>query len=307
MIFAAVFVLVLLSLLMALVFTKPFGQQEKVSLALQRLEGYNPRVFRLEELSAPAGDRLVKPLGLRLARVASLITPQSRLERLARKVETAGRPWNLDLNGLLAAKLLSLVAGLIGLVVLTSLHLLSTGLLILAGTTAVLFSYYLPDLILNVWMSQRKRLIQRQLPDFLDLLTVTVEAGLGLDSALARIAERMREPLKQEILITLHHMRIGQSREEALRVLAERCGVKDLDTFVAAVIQSSRLGVSLGHVMRLQSEHIRTLRRQRIQEAGQKAPVKLIFPLVFCIFPTLFVVILGPAAIRIYQTFMGMF
>ena len=114
------------------------------------------------------------------------------------------------------------------------------------AVAVVLFTYYLPDLMLHSWLKERRKRISRALPDLLDLLTVTVEAGLGLDSALAKIAEKIKDPLREEILITLHHMRIGESRENALRELARRCGVEDLNTFTTALIQSQRLGVSLG-------------------------------------------------------------
>jgi tight adherence protein C len=133
------------------------------------------------------------------------------------------------------------------------------------------------------------------------LLTVTVEAGLGLDSAMAKIAERLHGPLKEEILITLHQIRMGKSRPVALREFADRCNVEDLTNFVSALIQSQQLGISLGQVLRIQAEQIRTIQRQRIEEAAQKAPVKLLMPLILCIFPAMFVVIIGPAVIKIYD------
>jgi tight adherence protein C len=144
-------------------------------------------------------------------------------------------------------------------------------------------------------------IISRALPDFLDLLTVSVEAGLGLDSALAKISEKLRDPLRQEILITLHHIRMGESREVSLREFARRCDVDDLSNFVSALIQSQKLGISLGQVLRVQSTTIRTVQRQRIEETAQKAPVKMLMPLIFCIFPVMFVVIVGPAVISIYE------
>jgi tight adherence protein C len=130
---------------------------------------------------------------------------------------------------------------------------------------------------------------------------VSVEAGLGFDSAMAKIAERMRGPLKDEILITLHQIRMGTTRAAALRQMAERCNVDELTTFVTALIQSQQLGISLGQILRVQAEQIRTIRRQRIEEAAQKTPVKLLVPLLLCIFPAMFVVIIGPAVIRIYE------
>ncbi len=135
---------------------------------------------------------------------------------------------------------------------------------------------------------------------------MSVEAGLGLDSAMAKIAERMRGPLKEEILITLHEIRMGKTRATALRAMADRCQVDDLTTFITALIQSQQLGISLGQVLRVQAEQIRTIQRQRIEERAQKAPVKLLIPLLLCIFPAMFVVIIGPAVIRIYDALLAL-
>lgn len=216
-------------------------------------------------------------------------------------MEQAGRPWNLDLNGLLALKVLSLFAVLLGVVLVAALGFLPVGWLVPVAIVAALIAYYLPNLILVRWLSERKKRISRSLPDFIDLLTVTVEAGLALESAIARIASRVRGPLGEELLITLHHMRVGESREVALRALAGRCGVKELETFISTLIQAMKLGTPLGQILRTQAVAIRTARRQSIEQAAQKAPTKMLFPLLLCIFPVMFVVILGPAGIRIYD------
>jgi tight adherence protein C len=300
-ILAVVFLLVFIAVLLLVWALKPAGQAEKTRVALDRLDSYDTRAFRQSELAIPLEDRLLGPAFDHLSGASRLITPQGRIRRLEEKVEQAGRPWNLDVNGLLAIKLLSLFGGLIALVILASLDLLSAGWFLLLAAAVVVGSYYLPDAILYFWIKERKRRIARALPDFLDLLTVTVEAGLGLDSAMLRISEKMRDPMREEILITIHHMRIGQSRETALKEFARRCDVRELDSFVSTLIQSQRLGVSMGQVLRTQSESMRVERRQRIEEAARKAPVKMLFPLVLCIFPALFVVIIGPALMRIYD------
>ena len=195
--------------------------------------------------------------------------------------------------------------GLVLLVALAALSVLPLIWFVVLAVFVVLFTYYLPDLILNSAITTRKQEIARALPDFLDLLTVSVEAGLGLDSAMAKITERLRGPLKEEILIALHHIRMGKTRAVALRELADRCNVDDLTTFVTAIIQAQQLGISLGQVLRVQAEQIRTIQRQRIEERAQKAPVKLLVPLLLCIFPAMFVVIIGPAAIKIYNALLG--
>lgn len=304
MIYALIFLMVFLAVLLVLVVVVP-ARGRKARLALQQLDAYDTRAYRQYELSAPADERVLQPALQRLALVGRFITPAGRVKRLRDKVEAAGRPWNLDVNGLLAIKLLALLGGAAALVILGSFQVLSILWFVVLAVAVVLFTYYLPDLMLHFWLKDRRTRITRSLPDLLDLLTVTVEAGLGLDSALAKIAEKMKGPLREEILITLHHMRMGESRENALRELARRCGVEDLNTFTTALIQSQRLGVSLGRVLRVQSDTLRVARRQRIEERAQKAPVKMVMPLVFCIFPALFVVILGPAAIRIYNALFG--
>jgi len=300
-IYAAVFLLLAAAALLVAWAARMGTQSEKAQMALSRLDSYDVQAYRRLELSTPAEERLLAPIFDRIAGLARAITPTGRIRRLEERTERAGRPWNLDVNGLLAVKLVSLMAGLFVLVILASLHLVSTSVFLLLAAAVVIFTYYLPDLLLSQWITERKRRISRELPNFLDLLTVTVEAGLGLDAAMAKIAERLPDPLRQEILITLHHVRVGQSREVALREFARRCDVEELTTFVSTLIQSQRLGVSLGHILRTQSATMRVTRRQKIEEAAQKAPVKLLFPLIFLIFPAMFVVILGPAAIRIYE------
>ena len=282
---------------------RPGRQADKVQASLGRLDQYDTRSFRERELSPPARERLVSPLVARLAGAGRLVTPTGRISRLQERVEQAGRPWNLDVNALLAIKFVLLLVAVLLFALIANSRSLPTVWIVAIGAGLGLAAYYAPDLVVHAWKGKRQELISRSFPDFLDLLTVTVEAGLGLESALARVASRVRGPLGEEILITLHHMRIGQSRDVALKHMAHRCDDPDVEHFVATLIQSQRLGVSLGNILRTQSATMRTTRKQRVEEAAQKAPVKMLFPLVFCIFPTLFLVILGPAAIRIYYIF----
>ena len=179
---------------------------------------------------------------------------QAGFGKLEKKIETAGRPWNLDVNGLLVLKLISLTVGLVILVVLAAVNRLPALWFVVLAVFVVVFTYYLPDLMVRSAANKRKEQIARALPDFLDLLTVSVEAGLGLDSAMAKIAERLHGPLQEEILITLHQIRMGKARHVALREFADRCDVDDLTNFISALIQSQQLGISLGQVLRVQSE-----------------------------------------------------
>jgi tight adherence protein C len=151
---------------------------------------------------------------------------------------------------------------------------------------------------------RRQAIITKSLPDSLDLVTTCVEAGLGLDAALARVAEKVEGPFAEELARTLREVGMGRMRREALQELGERTGVPDLITFVNAVIQAEQMGTSIGQVLRVQADQLRVRRRQRAEELGHQAPVKMTFPLVLFIFPTLFLVILGPAGITLYETFM---
>lgn len=300
-IYAAIFVLLLGAVALVVWGTRKPGVKEQAMSSLEKLDAYDSQAFRRAELDQPATQRLLAPAVRRLTGVARGITPTGQIRKLERKIESAGRPWNLDVNTLLVLKFLSLAFGLAILVLLAALQVLPLIWFVLLAVFVVLFTYFLPDLILNSATNTRRQQIARSLPDFLDLLTVSVEAGLGLDSAMAKMAERMRGPLKEEILIALHQIRMGTTRAAALRAMADRCQVDDLTTFVTALIQSQQLGISLGQVLRVQAEQIRTIQRQRIEERAQKVPVKLVVPLILCIFPAMFVVIIGPAVISIYN------
>ena len=300
-VYAVVFILLLGIVGLVSWGTRKSGGKGRQMTSLDKLDAYDPNAYRKAELARPASERLLAPAIERLSGIARGITPRGRVKKLERKIETAGRPWNLDVNGLLVLKFISLAVGLVVLVLLAVLHWLPVLWFIVLALFVIVFTYYLPDLIIRSSADKRKEEIARALPDFLDLLTVSVEAGLGLDSAMAKIAERLRGPLQEEILITLHQIRMGKARPVALRELADRCDVPDLTNFISSLIQSQQLGVSLGQVLRVQSDTIRIVQRQRIEAKAQKAPVKMLVPLILCIFPTMFVVILGPAAIRIYS------
>jgi tight adherence protein C len=161
----------------------------------------------------------------------------------------------------------------------------------------------LPYLWLINRIRRRQSVITKSLPDSFDLVTTCVEAGLGLDAALARVAEKVEGPFAEELSRTLREVGMGRMRRDALQELGERTGVPDLITFVNAVVQAEQMGTGIGQVLRVQSEQLRLRRRQRAEEMANQAPVKMVFPLVLCIFPTLFMVILGPAAITLYENF----
>jgi tight adherence protein C len=229
------------------------------------------------------------------------LTPRGTVARLNRLAATAGRPAAWPVPKLVAAKLvLAAVAGSLGLLVATS-HpgALTIGLAAVATGTA----YFLPELLLYSRGQERQEAIGLELADTLDQMTIAVEAGLGFESAMARAGKNGKGPLAEELVRTLQDIAVGQPRREAYLALAERTGVVDLRRFIRAVVQADQYGVSIADVLRTQAQEMRLKRRQRAEEKAMQIPVKVIFPLILCILPTLFIVLLGPAVMDIVATF----
>lgn len=255
-----------------------------------------------DELAKPFGDRILKPalsaIGLRLSRHL----PARAADRANAKLAEAGTKMS---HGQFAAiKLMGLAATLL-LFMLTVVPLVSApkrAMTTIIGAAVAVLAYRLPDLWLARAIEKRRHALERQLPDVLDLLCISVEAGLGFDGAIQKVAEKFKEPSGDEFSTYLAETRIGRSRSEALRNLATRANVADMRSFTAAVIQADQLGVSLTKVLRAQSENMRVKRKQRIQERAAQIPVKMLIPMAIFIFPTIFVVLIGPAAIMIVQT-----
>jgi len=258
-------------------------------------------------LRQPALERIVKPALSGLARRARRLTPGGWVKALERRVNLAGSPEKWTLDRVLAVKLLlgiaTLVVSVIWVVAFStsgSSLALTLGRLALVPALA-LGAYLLPDLALRLQGRDRQRVIQTTLPDALDQMSISVEAGLGFDSALQRVIESGEGPLVEELQRTMREISFGVPRKEAFRNLVERTDVPELRHFVFAVNQAEEYGLPIAHVLRVQSKELRVIRRQRAEEWALKIPVKIVFPLVFCIFPALFVVILLPAAIRIFE------
>ena len=247
-------------------------------------------------LERGAGERVVVPLLGRTLRFLRRFTPAGMVETIDRRLEVAGLTGRYPVELILVLRVgLGVGAGFAGYAF--------RGLLMLVVSVA--FGYILPDLVLDRLAKLRQDTIERELPDALDHITMSVEAGIGFEAAMTRAAAAGRGPLALEMRRTLHEMQIGLTRTEALRNLAARSDVIDLRTFVTAVVQSEEYGLPIAHVLRIQSSEARTRRRQRAEERALKIPVKMIFPLVLCIFPALFIILLGPAAIRISNTLFG--
>ena len=247
-------------------------------------------------------DRAFRPAVAALSHRARRLTPAAVVDRLEHRLVLAGSN-EKAIERLLAAKLAGAIGGL-----MFGLLQLSKGfgaVPMLLAAVVVVGSWTLPDIVLLRRARERQARIQRSLPDVLDQITIAVEAGLGFDAALARVAAVGAGPLAVEIARGLQDVRLGIPRREALHKLLDRTDVADLRAFVHAVVQAEGYGVPVAQVLRVQSGELREKRRQRAEEQAMKVPVKIIFPLVFCILPTLFVVVLGPALVRLTRTGLG--
>jgi tight adherence protein C len=255
---------------------------------------------RSELLARSAADRAVAPAVERWAARARRLTPVGRIEALERRILYAGTPRSWSIERVLAAKLL---LGLLG-VALGGLRMLGApGVLsLLIIIVAPLLGWFAPDGLLSGRADRRQEAIRRALPDTLDQVTISVEAGLGFEAALARAGRAGNGPLAQELMRTLQDVQAGMSRHQALMRLVDRTDVDELRRFVQAVVQAESYGVPIAQVLRVQSGELRIRRRQRAEERAMKLPVKILFPLMLCILPTIFIVLLGPAAIRIAHT-----
>jgi tight adherence protein C len=252
---------------------------------------------------ARAGSSAVKPRQGALSRLVRALTPRGTVARLNRLAGTAGRPAAWPVPRLVAAKLvLAVVAAGLGLLLMSGGPSPLTVLLAVATTVV---AYFLPELLLYSRGQERQQAISLELADTLDQMTIAVEAGLGFESAMARAGANGTGPLAEELVRTLQDIAVGQPRREAYLALADRTGVVDLARFIRAVVQADAYGVSIADVLRTQAQEMRLKRRQRAEEKAMQIPVKVIFPLILCILPTLFIVLLGPAVMDIVAAFSG--
>lgn len=258
------------------------------------------------ELQAPFMERTLRPLAGRLSGATSRFTSSSFTAQTEKNLALAGNPGNLRVADWMGIKAISAVVFAI-LFFLLFTFVLNTGPILGLGLGAVglVVGYIVPEF----WLSRRRRARQHaivlQLPDALDLLTISVRAGLGFDAALGKVVEKMQGPLVDEFRRALAEVRVGKARRDALRDIIPRTEVPALTNFIGAIIQAEQLGVAISKVLQVQSEQLRIERRQRAEEMAAKAPIKMLFPLVGCIFPSLFIVILGPAIILIIKNLAG--
>jgi tight adherence protein C len=256
-----------------------------------------------EPLSLPFSERILKPAKEKIVAFIGSFTPEYLKTMTEHKLVQGGNPGGLKAAGFLAG----VGAAAVVLPVLTLALLLLGGYGLKNSVLLALLMFLLSILAPSLWLSMtaagRVAQVEKSLPDAIDLLVVSVEAGLAFDMALAKVAERMKGPLAGEFARTLNEMKMGKSRRVALRDLSLRVGSRDLSNFLTMAIQGTQMGITMGRILRIQSDTMRQTRRQRIEEAAMKAPIKMVFPLVFFIFPALFIVILGPAIIQFAKSF----
>jgi tight adherence protein C len=275
------------------------AERAQIRVSLRRLEGYQVTGARDQEMLKSFGSRVVTQFAGRLMDLVRKRTPVGYVETVRHKLVLAGNPPGYEVDRLLIFKVLGLASGIVWI----PLVLFGLGF---KGTTALFgiaffwgASFILPDLSLGRKIETRQKEIARRLPDILDLLVISVEAGLGFEQAIDRTSAAVPGPLSEEFRRMLQETRVGASRADALRALDERTEVPELRSFILAMLQADTFGVSIARILRAQADEMRVRRRLAAQELAQKAPIKMLFPLVLCIFPAMFVVVLGPAFISI--------
>ncbi len=273
----------------------------------ERLNQYTERVMTLEELELqqPFHERVLIPAAKSILATLGKYGPKQSVERLQLNLQMAGNPFGLTPRMFVGLQLV-LALGLGGITSVVLFRTMNPPQALFYSVVVLALGYMLPVVLLGRQITARKKAITKALPDALDLLCISVEAGLAFDLALQRVADKWDDELSREFRRVLKDMQLGRSRREALKDLADRTGVDDVKTFTAAVIQADQLGVSMSKILRIQSDQMRVRRRQRAEELAQQAPIKMLFPMVFLIFPALFVVILGPAVPRIFSSFGGL-
>ena len=271
--------------------------QDPVQQRLSQLV-VQPRTLEEMELQAPLAERTLRPMVKRLAKIGSKRRTGGIISRTDARLRKAGYPGNLRGADWMGVKMLAAIGGGALVTLLMSL-IVGLGGGLVFGFVGAGVGFIVPERWLGKRIKKRGEHMVLQLPDALDLLTISVEAGLGFDAALAKVVEKMDGPLIVEFRQALSEIRMGRTRREALRDVSERADAQPISNFVGAIVQAEQLGVPIARVLQIQSQQLRVERRQRAQESAAKAPVKMLFPMVGCIFPTIFIVILGPAVITV--------
>ncbi len=272
---------------------------DPVQARLTQLGTMQARNLEELELQQPLFERTIRPLAQRLSGIAQRFTSATQAGRTEKRLAMAGHPGNMRTSDFLGLKVVAAIA--LAAIAFLVFGILAGGLLegLLIAVAGAGVGYLAPEFWLGRQIRARQKQILVAIPDALDLLTISVRAGLGFDAALGKVTEKMQGPLPDEFRRALAEIRVGKTRRDALRDIVARTEVPAITNFIGAVIQAEQLGVSISKVLQVQSEQLRIDRRQRAEEQAAQAPIKMLFPLVGCIFPSLFIVILGPALILI--------
>jgi tight adherence protein C len=301
-----VFLIVFLTSASVMLFVLGLSMKSGREITMERIEQHSSTIETQSsvkaELNLPFRERVLMPALRKLADYGMHLVPGRALQDIDTKLESAGRPWHLGGVEFVGLRVASIAVSVV-------LAFLAAGIIanpvykIFTMAVFILTGFFAPGILLQQAVDRRHAAIRKVLPDTLDLLTVSVEAGLGLDAAIQRVVEKMDNPLSHELDHALQEMQLGKLRVDALRSMAQRVGVSELSAFVAALAQAEQLGVSISGVLENQSRSLRNTRGQWVRELAAKMPIKMLVPLVFFIFPTIFVVLLAPGIIQIAKAF----
>lgn len=298
-----ILVFISISALIYNLLASPRKKSDDIRSRLERIKNQVVQNSVEVEMSRPFSERVLRPIMENIGKGLLRLAPNEMINNFERKIIMAGKPkdWGVK-NWLGFQAFMTIGVPVIILIVFIQMHLDYKNLIFMTFATASIGMLY-PNMTLNSRIRKRQAEIMKTLPDIMDLLTVSVEAGLTFDSALSKVVEKMSGSLSKEFGIVLQELKVGKSKKESMFEMADRLGVQDLRSFVGAVVQADQLGVSLGRVLRIQSEQIRQNRKQRIQEKAMKAPIKMLIPMIIFIFPSIFIVLLGPVVINLLKVF----
>jgi tight adherence protein C len=273
--------------------------------AIQALDAA-PAALREAELERPFAERVVGPLGDRFITLGRKMARADTAQKIQYRLDVAGNPPAWPVSRIIGLKVVAMVGlGVLGLFYTQVVMGLPFMRVVIITALLAALGYVLPNLLLHNAGEKRSKLMRNALPDAIDLLTVSVEAGLGFDSAVSRVALNTKGPMAAEFARLLQEMQLGIGRAEAMRAMSERSSVQDLKSFCMAMVQAESLGIPIGRVLRVQSAEMRIKRRQRAEEKAQQVPVKIMIPLMLFILPSLFIIVMGPAALSMMEMFSG--
>jgi tight adherence protein C len=289
-------------LLLSLLLPHLFSYQHSINTRLGNIKDMSNNVVEDTNIrKTPFYNRIIAPLIGKIKNIVIGVTPKQRRNELEVKLRAAGYPFGLKAGGWIVLRIFAGVFLPVGFFYLIKTSAMTGTIKLMLFSIVALIGIVYPNTMLRTRMNVRQKKLLLQLPDTLDLLTISVEAGLSLDAAIDKVVEKSKGELPSEFEIVLNEMKLGKTRRNALSSMSQRCNVSEITSFISAVIQSEQMGVGIARVLRIQASQARDKRKQRAREQAMKAPVKMMIPLVVCIFPTIFIVILGPAVIQIYN------